>query len=102
MDETISLLKNTVGAHEGVKLDIDVAASPILLDADVDGFETIVVSYFTVLIYLFWGLTCRMLPVCMGISSVIFMDLGVFTGHTDLMSLLRSLIYWRPWKDTRS
>jgi hypothetical protein len=31
-----------------VKLTIDVSLPAILLDADVEGFETIVVSYFTV------------------------------------------------------
>lgn len=96
LDETIALLKNTVGAHEGANLDIEVAVGPIPLDTDVEGFETIAVSYFTVQPILFEGLTSRMLPVCMGISSVIFMDLGVFTGHMDLMSLWGSLIYWGP------
>jgi len=102
LDETITLLKNTIGAHEGVNLNIEAAVAPIPLDTDVEGFETIAVSYFTVQPILFEGLTSRMLPVCMGISSVIFMDLGVFTRHMGLMSLLRSLIYWRPLKDTRS
>jgi hypothetical protein len=48
LDETLALLKATVDKHPGVKLTIDVAHSAIALDADVEGFQTIVVSYFTV------------------------------------------------------
>jgi hypothetical protein len=48
LDETIALLKKTVEKDEGVKLTIDVAVPAITLDADVEGFEKIIVSYFTV------------------------------------------------------
>jgi hypothetical protein len=48
LDQTTALLTRTVDAHPGVKLSISVSLPPILLDADVDGFEKIVVSYFTV------------------------------------------------------
>jgi hypothetical protein len=48
LEETIALLKSTVEKHEGVKLSIDVSLPAVVLDADVEGFNTIVVSYFTV------------------------------------------------------
>jgi hypothetical protein len=48
LEEILALLKRTIDAHPGVNLSIDVAYPAILLDADVDGFEKTVVSYFTV------------------------------------------------------
>jgi acetylornithine deacetylase len=48
LDETIALVKSVVGNHEGVKLTIEVSLPPVPLDSDVGGFQTIVVSYFTV------------------------------------------------------
>jgi hypothetical protein len=48
LDETISLLKSTVEKHPGVELKIDIAMAAIPLDTDIEGFDTIVVSYFTV------------------------------------------------------
>jgi hypothetical protein len=48
LQETIALVKKTIEAHEGVKLEIQVSLPPIALDSDVEGFESIVVSYFTV------------------------------------------------------
>jgi hypothetical protein len=51
LDETLALLRETVDKHPGVKLTIDVAHPAIALDADVEGFQTIVVSYFTVLLF---------------------------------------------------
>jgi hypothetical protein len=51
LEETIALLKHTVDKHEGVKLTIDVSLPAVVLDADVEGFDTIVVSYFTVHFY---------------------------------------------------
>jgi hypothetical protein len=48
LDETIALLKNTVEKHDGVKLSIEVSLPAVVLDADIEGFDTIVVSYFTV------------------------------------------------------
>jgi hypothetical protein len=48
IDETIALLKETVQKHDGVTLSIDVHLPPVVLDADVGGFEKIVVSYCTV------------------------------------------------------
>ena len=45
----MALLKKIVTKHEGVSLTIDTHLSPIVLDADVAGFEKIVVSYFTVI-----------------------------------------------------
>jgi hypothetical protein len=53
LDETITLLKKTVDDHPGVKLTIDVSQPAIPLDADVEGFQTIVVSYFTVTPFFF-------------------------------------------------
>lgn len=50
IDETIDLLKKAVEKHDDVKLTIDTHLPPVLLDADVAGFETIVVSYFTVIL----------------------------------------------------
>jgi hypothetical protein len=44
----MALLKQTVDKHEGVKMTIDVSLPAVVLDADVEGFDTIVVSYFTV------------------------------------------------------
>jgi hypothetical protein len=49
LEETIALLKRTIDAHPGINLSIDIALPAILLDTDVNGFEKIVVSYFTVL-----------------------------------------------------
>jgi hypothetical protein len=51
LEETIALLKQTVDKHEGVKMTIDVSLPAVVLDADVEGFDTIVVSYFTVHFY---------------------------------------------------
>lgn len=48
LQEIIALLKKTIEAHDGVKMDIEVAVSPVALDSDVPGFEKIVVSYSTV------------------------------------------------------
>lgn len=48
LDDTLAILKATVEKHPGVKLTIDVAVAAIPLDADIEGFDTIVVSYFTV------------------------------------------------------
>jgi len=48
LDETIALLERTVEKHEGVKLSIEVSLPAVVLDADIEGFDTIVVSYFTV------------------------------------------------------
>jgi hypothetical protein len=74
LDETIALVKSVVGKHEGVKLTIEVSLPPVPLDSDVGGFQTIVVSYFTVLHpYVF--LTCRMFLICAATSSDISMDL---------------------------
>jgi hypothetical protein len=42
------LLESTVAKHPGVQLSVYVAVPGIPLDADVEGFETTVVSYFTV------------------------------------------------------
>lgn len=47
LDETVALLKSVVDKHEGVKMTIDVSLPAVVLDADVEGFDTIVVSYFT-------------------------------------------------------
>jgi hypothetical protein len=51
LEETIALLKHTVDEHDGVKMTIDVSQPAVVLDADVEGFDTIVVSYFTVQSY---------------------------------------------------
>jgi hypothetical protein len=51
LDETVALLKHTVDKHEGVKMTIDVSQPAVVLDTDVEGFDTIVVSYFTVRFY---------------------------------------------------
>jgi acetylornithine deacetylase len=48
LDETTQLLRSIVGKHDGVKLTIDVSLPVVPLDSDVGGFQTIVVSYFTV------------------------------------------------------
>jgi hypothetical protein len=83
LQETIALVKKTIEAHEGVKLEIQVSLPPIALDSDVEGFESIVVSYFTVpsppLLNPF--VSCvdgRTWLTWTGISNVICMDLGVF------------------------
>lgn len=47
----MALLKTTVDKHPGVKLTVDVSQPAILLDADIEGFKTIVVSYFTVTLF---------------------------------------------------
>ena len=49
LDEITTLLKSTVAKHPTVNLTIDVALPPIPLDVDIEGFDTLVVSYFTVL-----------------------------------------------------
>jgi len=80
LQETIALVKKTIEAHEGVKLEIQVALPPIALDSDVEGFDSIVVSYFTVPPQsIFVGSADeRTWLTWTAISSVIYMDLGVF------------------------
>jgi hypothetical protein len=46
--EISNLLKTTVAEHAGVELTVEVASPAVPLEADVEGFETTVVSYFTV------------------------------------------------------
>ena len=74
IDETIDLLKKTVEKHDDVKLTIDTHLPPVLLDADVTGFETIVVSYFTVNLGLCLA-NFRMCLTCVETSKDIFTDL---------------------------
>jgi hypothetical protein len=49
LDETTELVKQVVAEHEGVNMTIEQASPRVLLDTDVEGFDTLAVSYFTVL-----------------------------------------------------
>jgi acetylornithine deacetylase len=48
LDQTLDVVRAAVEKHPGVIMTIDHAMGPIPLDHDVEGFETIIVSYFTV------------------------------------------------------
>jgi hypothetical protein len=48
LNETLTLLKSTIAKHPGIQLDIETARAAISLDTDIEGFDTTVVSYFTV------------------------------------------------------
>jgi hypothetical protein len=71
----MALLKATVEKHPGVKLTIDVALPAIPLDVDIEGFDTIVVSYFTVSLNLLVS-NIRTLRICTAILSDTYTALG--------------------------
>ena len=81
LDDTIELVKSIVGKHQGIKLSIDVSLPAVPLDSDVGGFQTIVVSYFTVSLVCPSLLMCRMSPIYAVTLNDISMDPG---GTKDL------------------
>lgn len=113
MDEIISVLERTVDKHPGVKLTIDISLPPIPLDADVEGFKTIVVSYFTVTPFSLSVFTVKDVPHLYGDFKRylygpgryfrLFDDLSlVFTQLTHLTSLSKKRTYWKLLRDIRN
>jgi len=116
LDETIALVKSVVGKHEGVKLTIEVSLPAVPLDSDVGGFQTIVVSYFTVHpSYVFSDL--QDVPHLRGDFKRYLYGPGRYyiLNASDLLtcaivlhrlmvrtSMLQRQIFWRPWKAIKS
>jgi acetylornithine deacetylase len=116
LDETIALVKSVVGKHEGVKLTIEVSLPPVPLDSDVGGFQTIVVSYFTVHSpYCFTDvqdvphLRGDFKRYLYGPGRYYALEISDFANNLIVLhrlmvrtSMLQRQIFWRRWKATKS
>ena len=82
LDATLGVLKTAVGKHPGVNLEIVTAIGPTSLDHDLEGFDTVVVSYFTVPLRFSILVTVRMFLICMATLN------DTYTGLEGMIAVL--------------